>query len=160
MPNSPRATALALAAVLALGACGGGDGPTKVRGDGTCKDEVPIRATFLPAGFEEELVRGPGGNKPEVEDAIAYHWAGPATDRYIDVFRGPARNKLKGSKVRMLRKTGRIGKISGGGFGAKVKLGRGTCTRYQFEAFGVSEADFTKFVGGLQRTPGATSNGE
>jgi hypothetical protein len=157
MLNTPRRITVLLAVALALlAACGNDPIQTGGRTGLGCKDEIPFEATFLPSGFDETLTEGPAEGKDEIEASVIYHWSGRAEDEYIEVFRGAARNKLKGNKARILKRTGRIGKISGGGYAAKVKLGRGTCTRYQIEAFGVSEKDFVKVVAGLQRVATAS----
>jgi hypothetical protein len=158
MRSTPRLAAVLLIAVFALTSCGGGgdgDAKPKQRSAG-CKDEIAVQAVTLPSGFSRDLKKGPGGGKDTPKDAIAYHWEGPDASTYIDVFRGSQRNKIvKGQKIDFLGKTGRIKEI-GGGLAAKVKLARGTCTRYQFEAFKVGADDFKTFLRALKRTPGST----
>ncbi|MEX2395264.1 MAG: hypothetical protein WD826_12380 [Actinomycetota bacterium] len=152
-----RLAVLLLVAVIAA-SCGGGDDTKSAARSESCPNEIPFRATFLPSGFRNELQEG-AGRDGAPKGVIVFHYEGSG-DKVIDVFRGGRRTKFeKGEAVRVLGGTARIKEISGG-FAARLPLGRGTCSKYQYEAFGVSKEDMTKLVLGLRRVATKQSEAE
>jgi hypothetical protein len=158
MPAISRVSRLAvvlLAAVL-VASCGGDGEPAERRNQGrgekgsACPDKLPIAATKLPSGFSDDAVKGPAAGNKELENIRIWHYNGPEA-KYVEVFRGGERHKFRrGTAVRALETIARIGKIDGG-YGAKIRLGRGRCSRYVYEGRGVSEGDIKAIVGGLRR---------
>ena len=161
MPADTRLFRLAvvcLALVLAVAACGGGGGKKKEHGSASkaskaCPEKLNFRLGSVPAGFSHTLVKGPAAGQPEIKNVVIYHVNGPS-GRYIELFRGGERHKLpkKGKTARSIGgNIAHVGQITGG-YGAKVRLSRGRCSKYQFEGHGLGELDMAKVVGGLKST--------
>jgi hypothetical protein len=151
--------AVVLIAVMSLAVatgCGGsGERPQRNEGRGekgdACPDNLPIQATKLPTGFSSDAVDGPAQGAKEIENVRIWHYNGPES-KVIEVFRGGQRHKFtKGTPVRALETIARIGKIDGG-VAAKLRLGRGRCSRYVYEGRGLSEANMKTVVAGLRRS--------
>jgi hypothetical protein len=159
MPAISRLSRLvvALIAALLVASCGGdGEGGGKRnpgRGDkeSACPDKLPIAATKLPSGFSDNAVKGPAAGNREIENVRIWHYNGPEA-KFIEVFRGGQRHKFtKGTPMRALETIARVGKIDGG-YAAKIRLGRGRCSRYVYEGRGVSEGELKNIVTGLKRS--------
>jgi hypothetical protein len=148
--------AVVLIAVVLAAACGSsGEQPRRNEGRGekgeACPDNLPIKATKLPTGFTSNVVDGPAQGNKEIENVRIWHYNGPEA-KVIEVFRGGQRTKFtKGTPVRALETIARIKKIDGG-TGAKLRLGRGRCSRYVYEGRGLSEADMKAIMTGLKRS--------
>jgi hypothetical protein len=157
MPAKNRLFRLAVVLlVVALAASCGSSGGTKKnagRGDpnAACPDKLPIKATKLPAGFSSTIANGPVPGSPEINNVRIWHYNGPGS-KALEVFRGGQRHKFtKGTPVRSLETIARIGKIEGGA-AAKIRLGRGRCSRYVYEGRGLATADMKTIAGGLRRS--------
>lgn len=159
MPAMSRLSRLAvvLVAVLVAAACGGNGGSDARRNPGrgekgeACPDKLPISATRLPTGFSDDPVKGPAAGNRELENVRIWHYNGPEA-KFIEVFRGGERHKFtRGTAMRALETIARVGKIDGG-YGAKIRLGRGRCSRYVYEGRGISEGDMKAIVNGLRRS--------
>lgn len=154
-----RLAVLVLALVLAAGCGSSGERPRRNQGrddkGGACPDNLPIKATKLPAGFTSNVVDGPAQGAEEIDNVRIWHYNGPEA-KVIEVFRGGQRHKFtKGTPVRALETIARIGKIEGGA-AAKLRLGRGRCSRYVYEGRGLDENAMKTVVSGLKRS-GSTS---
>jgi hypothetical protein len=158
MPARNRVFRLAVVLItLALAASCGSSGEQPRRNEGrgdkgeACPDNLPIQATKLPAGFTTNVVDGPAQGAKEIENVRIWHYNGPEA-KVIEVFRGGQRTKFtKGTPVRALETIARIKKINNG-TAAKLRLGRGRCSRYVYEGRGLSEADMKTIVAGLKRS--------
>lgn len=158
MPASPRVYRLAvlLVALLLAGACGsGGEEPRRNEGRGdkgeACPDSLPISASRLPTGFSSDVQEGPAQGAEEIDNVRIWHYNGPEA-KVIEVFRGGQRHKFtKGTPVRALETIARIGKIENG-VAAKLRLGRGRCSRYVYEGRGLTEDQMKTIVAGLRRS--------
>lgn len=145
-----------LIAVALTAACGSrGEQTRRNEGRGekgeACPNNLPIKATKLPTGFTSNVVDGPAQGSPEIDNVRIWHYNGPEA-KVIEVFRGGQRHKFtKGTPVRALETIARIKKIDGG-TGAKLRLGRGRCSRYVYEGRGLSEADMKTVMAGLKRS--------
>jgi hypothetical protein len=150
-----RLAVVALALVL-VASCGGGSG-AKQRGGGRgrekpCPQRLPFRATVLPDGFANDLVKGTGRGSASAS-TVAYHYSGPEA-KYIDVFRGGQLHKFKNGKpVNVLGALAHMAKVDDV-WALKVRLARGRCSKYQFEGHGVSEGEMRKFATGLKKGGG------
>ena len=152
-----RAFAVVVVAALLVASCGGdGNGGARRnpgRGDkeSACPDKLPIAATRLPTGFSDDAVKGPAAGNGELENVRIWHYTGPEA-KFIEVFRGGQRHKFtKGNPMRSLETIARVGKIDGG-YAAKIRLGRGRCSRYVYEGRGISEGDIKAVMTGLKRS--------
>ena len=157
MPRRTRLFRLAvvLTALVFVAACGnGGDGrKNEGRGDknSACPEKLPIKTTKLPEGFSSNVIDGPAQGSPPVENVRIWHYNGPEA-KVLEVFRGGQRHKFtKGTPVRALETIARIGKIEGG-YAAKIRLGRGRCSRYVYEGRGLDDKDMKTVVSGLKRS--------
>jgi hypothetical protein len=158
MPARHRLFRLAVVLlVLALGASCGSSGERAKRNEGrgdkgeACPDNLPIKATKLPSGFTSNVVDGPAQGSATIKNVRIWHYNGPEA-KVIEVFRGGQRHKFtKGTPVRALETIARVGKIDGGA-AAKLRLGRGRCSRYVYEGRGLAEADLKSIVSGLKRS--------
>ena len=147
---------LAVISLVAAAGCGSSGERTKRnegRGDKgeACPNNLPIKATKLPAGFTSNAVDGPAQGAKEIENVRIWHYNGPEA-KVIEVFRGGQRHKFtKGTPVRALETIARIGKIDGGA-AAKLRLGRGRCSRYVYEGRGLDANAMKTVVSGLKRS--------
>jgi hypothetical protein len=157
-PTPPRLFRLAvvlLALALVASCGGGGDGDRKNEGRGdknsACPDKLPIKSTKLPTGFSSNVIDGPAQGSPELRNVRIWHYNGPES-KVLEVFRGGQRHKFtKGTPMRALETIARVGKIEGG-YAAKIRLGRGRCSRYVYEGRGLDEKDMKGVVSGLKRS--------
>ena len=157
MPRRTRLFRLAvvLTALVFVASCGSGNGSRKNEGRGdknsACPEKLPIKTTKLPEGFSSNVIDGPAQGSPPVENVRIWHYNGPEA-KVLEVFRGGQRHKFtKGTPVRALETIARIGKIEGG-YAAKIRLGRGRCSRYVYEGRGLDDKDMKTVVSGLKRS--------
>jgi hypothetical protein len=145
---------VAVVLALVLTACGGGGEepaarPGKER-DKACQEALPFKFGSVPTGFSKTLNKGPAPRLDAVKDTVVYHMLGPE-GKYIEVFRGGQRHKIKKSKrVVVLGRAGRINKFDGG-TALRFRLGRGRCSAYQVEGRALSETDVRKIAAGITR---------
>ena len=157
MPARSRLFRLAvvLLALVLAAACGSSGERTRRnegRGDKgeACPNNLPIKATKLPAGFTSNVVDGPAQGEKTIDNVRIWHYNGPEA-KVIEVFRGGQRHKFtKGTPVRALETIARIGKIDGGA-AAKLRLGRGRCSRYVYEGRGLDTNAMKAIMAGLKR---------
>ena len=158
MPARGRLFRLAVVLLaLALAASCGSSGERGKRNEGrgskseACPDNLPIKATKLPAGFSSDPADGPAQGAEEIKNVRIWHYNGPEA-KVIEVFRGGQRHKFtKGTPVRALETIARIGKIPDGA-AAKLRLGRGRCSRYVYEGRGVDTNAMKAIMAGLKRS--------
>jgi hypothetical protein len=159
MSAKTKAVTLLIAFALAASCGGGGDNGARNnpgRGDknAACPEKLPLETTKLPAGFSSNLVKGVAPGKSEIKNVRAWHYSGPEA-KVIEVFRGGQRHKFtKGKPIRSAGTIARTGKIEGG-YAAKLRLGRGRCSRYVYEGIGLNESEIKDVAAGLKRSGAA-----